>query len=158
MASFITKVTHSAAMVPHRSSNFTNYLVDKGERYAGAAAFGFVKNYYREKAMVKGIPADLLAGGLLTLGAVAMEMFSHGRSKAACHLNAIGDAGVMSFFNSMGAAYGTKMSGRKVYVLAPGAAAPAALPPGMTAVGAIPQAVGGAYLTAEEIARHAGSR
>jgi hypothetical protein len=157
MANIINKVTSN---VPHsiERRGFSGYAVDKAERYAAAAGFGFVKGYYRERAAVRGVPADLLAGAGLIGAAMVLEVFSKGRSALAPHLNAVGDAGMMSYLGSMGAAMGAKKSGRQVYVLNAGAAKPAALPAGLTAVGALPQAVGGAFLSADQIARFSAAR
>jgi hypothetical protein len=156
MANFMSKMQSIPNALDRKG--LSGYVVDKGERYAAAAGFGFIKGYYRERAAIKGVPADLLAGAGLTLAAAALEMFGKGRSGLAPHLNAVGDAGMMSYLGSMGAAMGAKRSGRQVYVLNAGAAKPAALPAGMTAVGALPQAVSGAYLSADEIARFSASR
>jgi len=157
MANFLNKISSN---VPHslERNGFSGYAVDKAERYAAAAGFGFIKGYYRERAAIKGVPADLLAGAGLVGAAMILEVFAKGRSNLAPHLNAVGDAGMMSYLGSMGAAMGAKRSGRQVYVLNAGAAKPAALPAGMTAVGALPQAVSGAYLSADEIARFSASR
>jgi hypothetical protein len=156
MANFMSKMQSIPNALDRKGLG--GYAVDKAERYAAAAGFGFIKGYYREQAAIKGVPADLLAGILLTGGAAALEMFGKGRSGLAPHLNAVGDAGLMSYLGSMGAAMGAKKSGRQVYVLNAGAAKPAALPAGMTAVGHLPQAVSGAYLSADEIARFSASR
>lgn len=136
------------------------YAVDKVERYGASLGFGFLKGYYREKASIKGVPVEAIVGGGAVLGSVILEIMSGGRSSLAPHLNAIGDAGLQSYLNSIGASMGAKKSGRKVYVLDAGAAAPKTLPPGMVAVGALPQAVAGAgqYLTQEQIARYADQR
>jgi hypothetical protein len=128
------------------------------EKYAAAYAFGFVKGYYRERASYRGVPADLIAGIAGVAGAAVLEVMSSGRSNLAPHLSAIGDAGVMSYLGSMGASMGAKRSGRQVYVLNAGAARPGALPAGLTAVGELPQAVGGAYLSADDIARFSAQR
>jgi hypothetical protein len=128
------------------------------EKYAAAYGFGFVKGYYRERAAFRGVPADLLAGIAGVAGAAVLEVMSGGRSAIAPHLSAIGDAGVMSYLGSMGASMGAKRSGRQVYVLNAGAARPAALPAGMSAIGELPQAVGGAYLSADDIARFSNQR
>jgi len=128
------------------------------EKYAAAYGFGFLKGYYRERASFRGVPADLIAGIVGVAGSAVLEVMSNGRSKLAPHISAVGDAGMMSYLGSMGAAMGAKKSGRQVYVLNAGAAKPAALPAGLTAVGALPQAVGGAYLSADEIARFSASR
>lgn len=155
--SFLAKVKHHVPHVADRRG-VAGYLVDKGERYAAAAGFGYLKGAYREKASVRGLPVDLLSGAALTLLAVGLEVWSGGRSALAPHMNAVGDAGLMSYFGSLGAAYGVKTSGRKVYVLDKGAKPPASLPPGMTAVAGIPQAVGGAYLSPEEVAAFTSQR
>jgi hypothetical protein len=156
--SLLAKLKHSTTTVDRRSG-VQGYIVDKGERYAGAAAFGFIKGYYREKAMIRGIPVDLLAGLGLTLGSLVLNIGSRGMSGLAPHLNAVGDAGVMSYLGSMGASWGAKKSGRTVYVLNPGAKVPV-IPPGLTAVGALPQAVAGAgaFLTPDQIAHYSAQR
>lgn len=132
------------------------FLVDKGERIAASALFGFLKGYYREKVIYAGMPVDFWAGlGFTAAGAVA-SMASDGESKMAAHFERIGDAGLMSYANSMGAAYGSKQAGRTVQVLERGAALPATR--SMAVVGELPAAVHGAYLTADEIARYASAR
>lgn len=153
-ATALTYVPHGAA----RSPSLKSYAIDKGERYGGALLFGFLKGYYREKAMIKGIPVDALAGGALLIGGAVLAMVSKGRSGLLPHMNALGDAGVSSWLNSIGAAWGAKKSGRQVYVLNKGATAPAALPAGMTAVGEIPQAAMGSVLSPADIANYTESR
>lgn len=128
------------------------------EKYAAAYGFGFVKGYYRERASFRGVPADLLAGIAGVAGAAVLEVMSNGKSNIAPHLSAVGDAGIMSYLGSMGASMGAKKSGRQVYVLNSGAAKPAQIPAGMSAVGELPQAVGGAYLSADDIARFSAQR
>ena len=165
--SFYAKMKRgSGAMLATRSgvpgvanNGVAGFLVDKGERYAGASLFGFLKGYYRDKAMVRGIPVDVLAGGALTVVGAILSGLSGGTSQLAPHLNRFGDAGVMSYLNSRLAGYGMKKAGRSVYVL--DGTAPGALPAGMKKVdmlGAIPAAMGGAYLSADEIAKYADRR
>lgn len=136
----------------------TGMLVEKGERYGSSFAFGFIKGYYREKAMIKGMPVDLLAGAGMTLAACVLEAYSGGRSKIAPHLHAIGDAGMMSYINSVGVSMGTKQSGRKIYLLEKGAAAPAGIKEAEHILGELPPAVGGPFLSADEIAKFASPR
>lgn len=158
MAILGTLTSGAKSNLPHiadRSGLVKGYLVDKVERYGASVAYGFVQNYYREKAMVKGVPLDILVGGGLTLLGAGLEIFSRGRSALAPHLNAIGDAGVQAYFLKLGAVWGTKASGRKAYILEKGATAPAL--PGLTQVGLEP-AVGGAVLDEASIARYCESR
>jgi hypothetical protein len=158
MANFLAKLKSGIPHVAERKG-ISGYAVDKVERYAAAAGFGYIKGAYREQAAYRGVPVDLLAGAAATLGAVVAEALSGGRSSLSPHLNAIGDAGIMSYLGSMGAAYGAKASGRTVYVLDKGAKKPSALPAGIHAVGALPQADGmGAYLTPEQIMKYSAQR
>ena len=162
--SFLARMKMGSQFMSGRHSRgVTGTLVNKGERYASSAAFGFIKGYYRERSLIGGvIPVDLLAGAVCTLASAGLEIWSQGQSNIAPHLGAIGDSGMTSYFNSLGAAWGAKMSKRTVYVLNEGAAAPAALAgmqtPPASVLGELPQAVGGAYLSAEEIAHFASQR
>jgi hypothetical protein len=157
MGNFLAKVKSGIPHIADRKG-ISGYLVDKGERYAAAAGFGYIKGAYREQAAYRGVPVDLLAGAGATLLSIVLEAVSGGRSSLSPHLNAVGDAGVMSYLGSMGAAYGAKASGRTIYVLDKGAKKPAALPAGLSAVG-LEQATGlGAYLTPEQILKHSAQR
>ena len=129
------------------------FAVDKGERILAASGFGFVKGYFREKSLVGGVlPVDVLAGTVLTLLSAGLNAASDGKSVLAKHAERIGDAGLMSFFNSLGASWGAQAAHYQVAVLP----STTKLPPGASAMvlGALPQAAGGTYLTAEEIARY----
>ncbi len=135
------------------------FVVDKGERYAGALAFGAAKGYYRERFVWKGYGGDLWLGASLTLGSALLQIFSGGRSQIAPHAERLGDAGVMSYLNSIGAAWGNKKAGRIVQVLEGGRPSPALSSAAAAPVlGAIPPAMGGAVLTADEIARYSAPR
>lgn len=135
---------------PHGTAQrgFHGFVVDKGERFAAAYAFGAIKGYYRERAMFKGFGADLWVGGGALVASAVLTVLSGGRSGAAPHLERIGDAGVSSYLNSMGISWGAKKAGRTV-VLGLGHS---------TVLGYIPPAVGGAYLSADEIAHFAAKR
>src|SRR5579871_259834 len=154
--SFLAKLKYAAPAVHHRYG-LSGYLIGKGEKYAGAALFGYLKGYYREKTLVNGVPVDLLAGVALTAGSVLSQAMSGGRSKYACHMDSLGDAGLMSYFNSLGAVYGTKKSGRQVVVGPSTAKAPPGFNP-TTVMGSLPQAVGGAFLTPDEVAAYSKKR
>ena len=130
------------------------FAVDKGERYAGALAFGAMKGYYRERAVWQGYGADLWIGGALTLGAAVLQILSGGQSRIAPHAERVGDAGVMSFLNSWGAGWGTKKAGRVVAVSDAGKSLPGSSP----ILGWIPPAKDGDYLSADEIQRNSAPR
>lgn len=137
---------------------FVGVAADKVERYGGSVGFGFLRGYYREKAAVKGIPVDVLAGGVLAGLGTFLALRSGGKSDLAPHLNALGDAGVMSFFSAWGNGLGTKACGRRLWLQEPGAPAPAPMPGLREVVGDLPPAVGDAFLTADEIAQYAAPR
>lgn len=107
------------------------FLINKGEKWGGSFFWGFAKGYWREKTVVRGIPLDLLVGGALTVLSAGLTIATRGKSRLAPHLDALGDSGVMSFWNSWGAAWGTKKSGRQVFILDEGKAPPSPLPPGL---------------------------
>lgn len=146
--------------LPHgtASRSLTGTLIDKGERYGAALGFGFIKGYYREKQTFRGIGADAIVGGAALLSSLVLNISSNGNSHLADHLERIGDAGVSSYLNSIGASLGAQKSGRSTLVLDARKGQPNALPKKDEALGAIPPAMGGAYLTAEEVARFAGRR
>jgi hypothetical protein len=139
-----------------QKASFGSVVVDKAERYGAAAAFGYVKGRYREKATVKGQPIDLVAGlGALGLG-ILDEVFLGGHF--APHLNRIGDAGLSSYINSRATFLGHKAAGRKVYVSQPGANP--ALPAGLQQVDVLGEldSMGGAYLSDAQVQRFAQAR
>ena len=125
------------------------FTVDKGERYGAAFGFGAAKGYYGPRFVWRGQGIDLWAGAGLTLASVILNAFSGGRSNLADHAERIGDAGVMSALGSLGASWGLRKAGSTVSLL----------PAGRKAVlGYIPAAMGGAYLSAEDIAKFAQRR
>ena len=130
------------------------FVVDKVERYGASYAFGFLKGYYRDRASWRGIGVDALVGGASLLVATGLNMMSHGHSKLAPHLERIGDSGLQSYLNSIGASNGATAAGRAVMVL--DQAKPAVR--GFDILGMIPQAMGGSYLRPEDIANFASRR
>lgn len=161
---FLQKIkTAPYFMLPNRAGygvtghGALGFAVDKAERYAAAYGFGVAKGYYREKMLWRGLGADLWLGAGFTLGSAVLLALSNGTSTIAPHLDRLGDAGIMSYLNSMGAAWGNKKAGRTVQVLQGGRALPS-LPTSSGVIGAIPQAMGGSYLTAEELAHFSEKR
>lgn len=117
-------------------------------KYGSAAAFGYVKG--TGKRAFHGVPIDAGVGLAALATSVFLTIKSHGRSIIGSYAGDVADAGIMSYLNSIGAAYGAKSSGRKVYVLEAGAKPPAGLKP-VDVMGELPQAVGGSFLSAAEI-------
>lgn len=155
--SIMSKFKGTVSNLPHgtASRGFKGVAIDKGERFAAAFAFGAGKGFYGDKFIWKGHGADLWLGGAALLGSAVLTTFTGGRSGLASHLERVGDAGVMSALNSLGAAWGLDKAGRSVHVSSPGKNA---LPKSSTVLGHLPQAMGGAFLTQDEIQRFAAKR
>lgn len=147
---FLSTVKKVPANLPHGTAvrGFKGTLVDKGERFTAAYVFGAIKGYYRERAVFKGYGLDLWVGAGALLGSAVLSAATNGRSGLADHLERVGDQGVASYLNSMGASWGAKKAGRQVAVLTPGV--PASI------LGAMP--IGAAYLDASEIANFSAKR
>lgn len=164
--SFMTRMKHAtdhmlAARSPSgvNGRNLTGFVVDKAERYGASLGFGYLKGAYQEKMIWWGIGADVWLGGALTLGSVVMQAMSGGNSKVAPHLERVGDAGLQAAIHEYGVKMGMQKSGRVVAVLAEGGAGGKKKIAGYDHVlGMIPPAMGGAYLSAEEIAHFASKR
>lgn len=121
--------------------------------YSGASfGFGYVQNRYREKASLGGVPADLLAGGLLTGAAFVGDWFNKGKGFTPL-ARAIGHAGLGSFFHTLGAGLGAEKSGVKRLLISEAdvAKAKAALP-NATILGVSEKAPTGDFLSATELA------
>ncbi len=127
------------------------FVVDKGERYAAAFGYGYMKGKLHEKFMWKGMGLDLVTGVALVASSVVANVASGGRSHLAAHLERVGDAGVSSYLNSIGASMGAQSAGRSVMVLDSGKTPGKTAIKGHSIVGEIPPAMGGAYLTADEL-------
>lgn len=154
--SVMAKLKSVPQHLPHGTAprGIVGVVVDKGERFGAALAFGFVKGKYRSQAVWKGYGADLWIGVGATLAAVGFNAFSGGRSGVASHLERIGDAGISSYLNSIGAALGNRQAGRTIMVVEAGKQNPAlAARTGVqgTVLGEIPRSVGGVYLDKKEI-------
>lgn len=128
-------------------------VVEGVESYATGRILGEIQGRYREKAHLpytELTPAEYVGiGG--KVAALGLLMFTRS-DVAAMHVNTVADAALACAGFSHGIGNGTKASGRKVYILE--GAAPATLPAGMKqtdVVGAIPQAVGGAFMDANAL-------
>jgi hypothetical protein len=146
--------SHEAGTV---RKSLTGVLVDKGERYGAAWAFGALKGYYADRFMYRGMGYDFWAGiaGLAT--ATLLQTVAGGNSKVALHLERLGDAGLSSYLNSMGAHWGMTKAGRDAKLLPPsGGKKPPAIRGDI--LGMIPPAMGGSYLNADDIARYSSAR
>ncbi len=146
---------------PHgtRGVGILGFAVDKSERYAFSLGLGYLKGFYRERFMLKGYGGDLWVGAAATLAGFMTNVVSAGRSPVAPHLERLGDAGMQSFLNGLGITWGAQKAGRDVVSLPPKMKAGA--PPrvqGVDVLGMIPPAMGGVYLTADEVAHFSGRR
>ncbi len=148
--SFLAKMKKIPKELPHgtASSGLKGVLIDKGERYGAALAFGYAKGHYYDRFLWKGHGADMWIGVGGLLASAMLNAFSGGRSRLAPHIERIADAGVMSALNTLGTAWGAEKR--------TGGALPGPKVKGM--IGAIPPAMGGAYLTPEQIAAFAKPR
>lgn len=158
--SVMQKIKSIARNPPHGTAPhgwLRGFVVDKGERYGAALGFGFLKGYYAEKFIWKGQPGELWIGAGATVFSALLQAFGRGASRLAPHLERVGDAGMQGWLNSMGANWGMKKAGRQVAFLPGSAGAKKRAIAGET-VGEIPAAMGGAYLTDEEMARFRGAR
>lgn len=157
MASIIQKVMSARHHLPHGTAprNTMGILLDKGERYGAAFAFGAAKGYYGERFIWKGHGIDLWAGAGLTLGSALVGAFTGGRSKLGAHMERIGDAGIMSALGTLGAQWGVAKAGRVVQVVTPGKNVRRMQGHVLGAIGPAPA---GPFLSAEEIANYAARR
>ena len=147
--------------LPHGTAgrNLMGVAVDKGERYGAAMAYGYAKGYYHDRFLWRGHGLDLWSGIGFTAGSVLLNVFSGGRSRLADHLERVGDAGIMSALGSIGTTLGARKAGRVVQVLSPGKNAGMGLPGAKKSIlGHIAPAMGGSYLSPDDIARYAESR
>ncbi len=151
MATIMHVVKNVPRHLPHGTARrgISGLLVDKGERYGAAAAFGYAKTYYGQRFIWRGHGADLWLGvGSLLLASIAAAATS-GRSGLSDHLERLGDAGVMSAIGSIAASYGLEHSGGKAAVHKV---------KGMDVLGAIAAAKAGPFLTPEAMANFAHRR
>lgn len=142
---------HSPIHMGHGVVAVAANLVTEGAEYAGASyLFGRIHGTYRDKATIGKIPVNLFVGTFGKLGAVIINALTGGQYGHA--LNVTANAGLGSYFHAMGVHHGTVKSGRKVFVLPPGASTPAGLPAGTeTVLGDIPQAPRGRFLNRDQI-------
>lgn len=156
MANALVKFKNAVGSVAVQRSGLGEFAIDKVERYGAAAAFGYIKGKYRERATVKGQPLELVAGGAFLGLALIDELFLSG--KFAPHLNRGADAGLSAYINTRMTALGMKHAGRKIFISQPGANP--ALPAGLQQVDVLGEldSMGGAYLSDSEVNRFANAR
>ena len=141
--------------VPAVNRGPLGFIVNKGERYVTALGLGLAKGAYREKMLWWGLPSEMLGGLAFTAAAAVLKIVAGARgyeSALAPHAEAIGDTGMTTWLNGVGAVWGHKWKGRHLVSLPPGADTKA-LPPGSTVIAGLPQAKSGKFLSDEEIAR-----
>jgi hypothetical protein len=131
---------------------------DKGERYVASWGFGALKGYYGERFGWRGYAGDLLIGSGALAASVLLRMVSNGNSPAAAHLERVGDAGLQSYLNSMGAHWGMTKAGRSVAMAPPAGGGKKRTALTGDILGMIPPAMGGSYLNADDIARYSSVR
>ena len=146
----LAKITAGVKHVDLRhKSGLLHHGVETAEYIGASYALGRIHGHYRDRAKLKNIPLNLLVGVGGKFLAVVGDAFG---LPATHHLNTVANAGLGSYFHALGVAHGTQSSGRKVYVLPPGAPAPAGLPAGTeTVLGDLGKAPRGRYLSRDEI-------
>jgi hypothetical protein len=150
----VGSVSHALPRQP--GGGVVSLVVDKGERMALSAGVGALAGYYGNRFQYRGVSGALLLGaGAAVLGAVTNAMAS-GNSIVALHLNRLGDAGLMAHAHGWGVAWGAQKSGRGVAQIQPKQAQKAVA--GGDILGMIPQAMGGTYLSADEVNRYAAAK
>ena len=135
----------------HHSKRGTARGVVEAVEYAALSyGFGYAQNRYREKASLFGVPADLLAGGVMK----AMALFGGKYLKGAHSLvDTAANAGIGAFFHTMGAGHGGKKSGlSRVVVPAGDVDKVKKAVPSATILGDIPKQTQGAFLSTRDLA------
>jgi hypothetical protein len=156
LVKFGGKVKDAIPAIVAQKGDYKTFVVDKVTRYGATAGFSYVKGRYREKALIKGQPVDLVLGSGAMGLAVVSELLLGGLGSST--LNRIGDAGLQSYIGSRFTALGHKHAGRKLYVSEPGANP--ALPAGLKQVDVLGEhdAMGGVFLSDAEVQRFASAR
>lgn len=151
LSKMLDKLHKGSKNVGVRKGGLVKEAVSVAEGAAASVAFGYVQNKYRDKAEIKGIPADLLVGALTKVVAVAADIYGKVPGWTP-HLHSVGNAGINAYFHTLGSGLGGKAAfpeGSKRVMLPPGAA----LPAGATVLGVIPAAPVGDHLSPADINR-----
>jgi len=121
--------------------------------FAGASyGFGYLQNRWRQYASVRGVPVDLLAGVALKVVSLGSHLLGVGEAMAS-HANNVANAGIGSFFHTLGAGHGGQHAGvTRVLTDKEGAKKIKGLIPNATILGAIPKAPKGDFLSSKELA------
>ena len=138
------------------------FAVDKTERAGVSLGLGALKGYYRERYFIRGISADAWIGGVATALSGLLCAYTGGSSALAPHVERLGDAALGAYLNTVGVAWGTQRAGRTVKTFQGGRELPRLSTPsgviGEEAIGEIPRARPGAYLSDDEFAHYSGPR
>lgn len=141
--SYLSKAKHIVMGAKHE-------LVEGAEYAAAMGAFGYVQQRYR--AGVMGAPADLVAGALAKVAAIGLDYYGKGR-KFHPYLDLVGNAGLGSYFHTVGAAMGAQNSGMKrIMVKDSDLGKVKKAVPDATILGAIPKATKVNFMSAAELA------
>lgn len=132
-------------------------IVEAGAYGAASYGYGFIQNKYREKASVKGIPADAIAGTGFKIISIAMQCMGKD-GVVASGVDILGNAGIGAFCHTLGAGHGAKSSGvvRLLINERDKAKALAAIP-GATVLAGTGQAPTGAFLSQDKLRAMANS-
>lgn len=142
-------VTHLA-----RTGGIGGEMINGVESYAYGRGLGYLHGKYRDQTSIKGVPMELYGGIAAKALSIAATLMSHGRGAGGFlgdRLSTAGTVALGAYGYLHGVEDGTKASGRKVFILEAGAAAPKEMG-GLKQtdmLGAIDPAVGGAVLSTE---------
>lgn len=143
-----------------RKGSFTHALsrtaVDAAVFGGASFGYGYLMNRYREKAHIKGVPADLAAGiGFTALSFLGDWYGVGGVVGGLSHATKmVGLAGIGAFCHTLGAGRGSQHSGvARVMVKKGDIPKVKAAVPGSTILGEIPKAPHGDFLSAAQLDR-----
>lgn len=135
---FVPKVMHQA--------------IEIGTFAAASYGFGYVQSRYREKAAIKGVPADLATGVALKIIGLGCDILGKGKSLQP-HMNNVANAGIAAYFHTMGSGKGAKASGiTRLLVQSGDVDKVKKVLPNATVMGAISPAPHGDFLSAKDLA------
>lgn len=126
-------------------------LWDKGERYGAAWFYGWLKGYYQKDFVWRDQGYDLWSGFAFLAIGTALNIGMNGNSDLAKHLERFGDAGIASWLNTVGTGKGAQKAAEHGKSALPLPKAGQTKLKGYQVIGHIPPAMGGAYLSADEI-------
>jgi hypothetical protein len=127
--------------------------VETGEYMLSALGIGYLQNRYRDRMAVAGVPANLLVGGLMKLGALAMDLKRKSGGTIHSQLHILGNVGLVTWAHAKGAGMGAAASGvRRALVRPEDVKKVLAAAPATTLFGEIPKAPKGDFLSTAQLA------